>query len=119
MATQHAFHHLFMRVADLARTRAFYTEILGLELLVDYGGYIRVGGGDGFHIGIEAGDPEQIGARGIEINVWVEDVDRRYAELLAQGVRFTGPPADQPWGARHAWLTDPDGYVLSIFTPTG
>ena len=27
------------------------------------------------------------------------------------------PPADQEWGARHAWPVDPDGYPMSIFTP--
>jgi uncharacterized glyoxalase superfamily protein PhnB len=29
-------------------------------------------------------------------------------------------PEDQEWGARHAWLTDPDGYRLSLVSdPTG
>jgi uncharacterized glyoxalase superfamily protein PhnB len=43
-------------------------------------------------------------------------VDRRHQELVASGVRFSGPPEDQEWGARHAWLTDPDGYRLSIYS---
>jgi uncharacterized glyoxalase superfamily protein PhnB len=46
----------------------------------------------------------------------VDDVDRVYADLVAQGVRFTAPPADQPWGARHAFFSDPDGVPLSIFS---
>jgi uncharacterized glyoxalase superfamily protein PhnB len=48
--------------------------------------------------------------------IQVDDVDRRYRELVAGGVRFSGPPEDQEWGARHAWLIDPDGYRLSIYS---
>lgn len=110
-------HHLFMRVSDLARARAFYVDLLGLQVLMEEpGGYLRVGTSDGFHIGIEAGDPAAVGGRGLEINLRVDDVDRVYADLVAQGVRFTAPPADQPWGARHAFFSDPDGVPLSIFS---
>jgi uncharacterized glyoxalase superfamily protein PhnB len=43
-------------------------------------------------------------------------VDRHYRELVASGVRFLEPPEDQEWGARHAWLIDPDGHRLSIYS---
>ena len=109
--------HLFILVADLKRTREFYIGSLGLEVLMEDPGYLRVGGRGGFHLGIEEGDPAHIGAVGIEIVIEVDDVDSRYRELAAAGVTFDGPPEDQPWGARHAWLSDPDGYRLSIFTP--
>jgi catechol 2,3-dioxygenase-like lactoylglutathione lyase family enzyme len=108
--------HLFVLVSDLERARRFYVDELGLDLLIDSPGYVRVGGREGFHLGMEEGAPDQVGARGIEIVVEVEDVDRRYEQLLAKGVRFTGPPQDQEWGARHAWLFDPDGYRLSIYS---
>ena len=107
--------HLFVLVSDLERARRFYVDGLGLDLLMDTPGYIQVGGGGGFHLGIEAGRPENVSAPGIEIVIQVDDVDRRHQELVASGVRFSGPPEDQEWGARHAWLTDPDGYRLSIY----
>jgi catechol 2,3-dioxygenase-like lactoylglutathione lyase family enzyme len=37
--------------------------------------------------------------------------------MLARGVRFSEPPSDQEWGARHAWFEDPDGYRMSIYSP--
>ena len=109
--------HLFILVGDLEQTRRFYVGVLGLEVLTEEPGYLRVGGRDGFHLGIEEGEPARVGATGIEIVVEVDDVDSRYRELVAAGVTFDGPPKDQPWSARHAWLSDPDGYRLSIFTP--
>jgi catechol 2,3-dioxygenase-like lactoylglutathione lyase family enzyme len=107
--------HVFMLVGDLAAARRFYIDLLGLEALVEDGGYLRVGGGGGFHVGIEqgeVGDPDS----GPELNVEVDDVDATYERLIGAGVRFEAAPADQEWGARHAWLRDPDGRRLSIFS---
>jgi catechol 2,3-dioxygenase-like lactoylglutathione lyase family enzyme len=108
--------HLFVVVSDLERARRFYVEDLGLDLMMETPGYLRVGGGGGFHLGIEEGEPADVGGSGIEIVIEVDDVDSRYEELTAKGIRFTGPPADQGWGARHAWFHDPDGYTLSIYS---
>ena len=107
--------HVFMLVGDLAEARRFYVDLLGLEVLVEGGDYLRVGGGGGFHIGMEHGAVRTFDG-GPEINVQVADVDAEYARLTAAGVPFDGPPVDQEWGARHAWLRDPDGRRLSIFT---
>jgi catechol 2,3-dioxygenase-like lactoylglutathione lyase family enzyme len=111
--------HLFMAVSDLERSKRFYTDVLGLELTFEGAGYVQLKGRgrDGFSIGMEQRPPDQVGGKGIEITVLVEDVDATYREMAAKGVRFAGPPADQEWGARHAWFEDPDGYPLSIFTP--
>jgi catechol 2,3-dioxygenase-like lactoylglutathione lyase family enzyme len=110
------FSHLFVLVSDLERARAFYVDALGLELLMRHDGYLRVGGSDGFHIGLEEGPPEAVGAAGIEIVIQVDDVDARYEEMERMGVSFDDAPEDQKWGARHAWLRDPDGYRLSIYS---
>ncbi len=110
--------HLFVHVRSLAEMHAFYVASLGLVLL-DGGpgaGYMRIGGGDGFTIGMEERPEAEVGAIGIEVVVAVDDVDARYAALIAAGVPFDGPPTDQEWGARHAWLRDPSGYRLSIYS---
>jgi catechol 2,3-dioxygenase-like lactoylglutathione lyase family enzyme len=107
--------HLFVHVRDLAAARRFYVEKLGLALLMEELGYIRVGGGEGFHIGMEE-VPDEIGAPGIEIAVAVHDVDETFARLRDEGIEFESEPQDMPWGARHAWLRDPSGYRLSIYS---
>ena len=57
--------HLFVHVADLDATRRFYVDLLGLEVLMEGGGYLRVGNADGWHMGMEQGQP--VGAEGIEL----------------------------------------------------
>ena len=113
-----SYSHLFVHVRDLERTRAFYVDLLGLEVLLEHPGYLRVGGGRGFHIGFEERDDHEVGAVGIEVVVAVDDVDATHDRLARAGVRFDGDPADQEWGARHVWLRDPDGYRLSLCGPT-
>jgi catechol 2,3-dioxygenase-like lactoylglutathione lyase family enzyme len=110
--------HLFLLVSDLERARRFYVDDLGLDVLMEAGGYLRVGDRDGFFLGIEEGSPAGPDD-GIELVIEVDDVDRRYAELSGRGVDFEGPPEEQEWGARHAWLRDPDGRRLSIYSPSG
>jgi catechol 2,3-dioxygenase-like lactoylglutathione lyase family enzyme len=111
-----ALSHLFIHVSDLSRTRQFYVGQLGLSVLAEENGYLRIGGDNGFHMGVEERGPAEIGAAGIEIVIRVDDVDSVFEHLSADGVRFVSPPQDMPWGMRHAWLTDPDGYHLSIYT---
>jgi lactoylglutathione lyase len=106
--------HLYATVSDLGRARAFWTEVLGLELLVDGDEYLRVGGERGFSMGIERaeeGDQPEL-----EAVVRVADVDATYERLQAQGIECFGPPEDMPWRARHIWLRDPDGHLISIYS---
>ncbi|GIH08754.1 glyoxalase [Rhizocola hellebori] len=108
--------HLFVHVSDLDRAKRFYVDDLGLAILMEETGYLRVGGADGFHMGLEQREPSQVGSVGIEIVIQVPDVDAAYQKLVERGHQFEAPPTDMPWGARHAWLKDPDGYPLSIYS---
>ncbi len=109
--------HLFLLVGDLEQARFFYEDLLGLTVLVEEDGYVRLGGGEGFHMGIEqAPAGAELGGQGIEIVIRVDDVDRRYQELRGKGIEFEGTPADQPWGSRHVWLIDPDGNRISLYS---
>ena len=110
------FSHCFLHVSDIDRTRAFYVERLGLEVLAEGDGYLRLGGGGGFHVGIEERPASEVGAPGIELELQVPDVDAAATRLRDAGIALT-EPSDQEWGARHAWLHDPDGYRLSIWSP--
>jgi catechol 2,3-dioxygenase-like lactoylglutathione lyase family enzyme len=111
-----SFSHAFVHVRDVGRTRSFYVEHLGLEVLQEGGGYLRLGGGGGFHIGVEERAAAEIGAPGVELQIRVGDVDAVVERLRAARIAVTAP-IDQPWGARHAWLHDPDGYRLSLWSP--
>jgi catechol 2,3-dioxygenase-like lactoylglutathione lyase family enzyme len=108
------FSHVFMVVSDLDAQRCLFIDVIGLQLLVDEGEYLAIGGDDGFRVGMEQGAAG--GCEGIEINIQVDDLDSAFTRLLEAGVTVEGPPEEQEWGARHVWFRDIDGRRMSIFS---
>lgn len=104
------FSHIFLLVSDLEAQRHLFVDILGLSILAEHSGYLRIGGCDGFHIGMEEGSPGPPNA--MEITIRVDDVDQMYERLGEAGVEVESPPK----GARHAWFRDGDGRRLSIYS---
>ncbi len=47
----------------------------------------------------------------------VDDVDATYADLVKRGAKAVTEPVDRPvWHARTAHLSDPDGYLVEIYS---
>lgn len=46
--------------------------------------------------------------------VFVDDVDKEYADLSAKGVHFLKEPTTHEWGQRIAYFEDPEGNVWEI-----
>jgi catechol 2,3-dioxygenase-like lactoylglutathione lyase family enzyme len=115
-----------LRCADLERTIAFYTDVIGATLQWrDHTGpgpaYASVRWRDHeLHLSSHAGDS----AFGTAIYILVDDVDAVFAELCAHGWQpptDRGPvhagPTDQTWDMREAYVLDPDGNSLRFAAP--
>ncbi len=107
--------HVFMVVSDLEAQRRLLVDIVGLQVLLEEGEYVRIGGQGGFHLGLEEG-PHGSPCNGLEINIQVDDVDEVHRRLVDAGVPVEGPPEDQEWGGRYVWFRDVDGRRLSVFS---
>ncbi len=111
----------FVGVADLARARHFYGDLLGLSLRDEtpFALVAEVGGGMLRITAVEDVAPVPYTVLG-----WsVPDIDTAIHHLASRGVRFTRYEAmnqDQrgvwtaPSGSRIAWFLDPDGNNLSL-----
>ena len=51
---------------------------------------------------------------GLLIAFVVDDIDREYARLQAEGVIITTAIETEPWGERFFQVTDPNGVVLQL-----
>lgn len=60
--------------------------------------------------------PQSRGGTTVSILLYVEDVDKSYAQAVAAGAAATRPVQDQFWGDRMGTLTDPFGHVWSMAT---
>lgn len=111
----------FVTVASPERARAFYSDALGLELVVDepFALVYRTGS-----ITLRLAKAAEVQpAPGTVFGWQVADVAATVADLGARGVafeRFEGMQQDAagiwtaPGGARVAWFRDPDGNLLSV-----
>jgi len=55
--------------------------------------------------------------RGMYVYIHVDDVDKKYQELITSGVQPATEPKDWEWGNREFILKDPDGYKLCFWQP--
>lgn len=111
-------------VDDLAKSRAFYTDVLGFivgERMTDGGKLLGVMLKAGAcELGLSQDDwaKGRDRKKGQGVRIWCEtimDVDALAARVRRAGVALTEGPKDQPWGARSFSFDDPDGYHLTIF----
>jgi PhnB protein len=55
-------------------------------------------------------------AAGFAINVYVQDVDKLFAQAVAAGATVKMPLADQFWGDRYGHIVDPYGFKWALAT---
>ena len=110
-------------VSDMARSVAFYRDILGIPLKFESPDWsefltgtttlaLHGGGLVSDHPAKGNGD-KYAGTCSIGFNV--EDVDKTYEELKAKGVRFVMPPTQRPGdGIKLSVCLDPDGLPIAV-----
>ena len=109
--------HLRIPVTDLARSRAWYVDTLGLavEFEVPDRRTVALQDGDDFAIFLQE-VPSTVQPNGCALWFQVADVDATFAEWSARGVAFAHGPRQTYWGYG-AELTDPDGYLIRLWDP--
>ena len=139
--------HTGLTVRDLARSLAFYRDLLGMEVVFEQekrGGYLaQIVGYPDAHVRMAhlafPGDthrielfeylqPEPVGSpaepRGVGLThvcLRVEDIRAMHARLCAHDVPFLSPPVLVDTGANAGghglYLRDPDGALVELFQP--
>jgi glyoxylase I family protein len=120
-------HHLAIICSDYARSKYFYTEILGLKPLREVYRAER----DSYKLELAVGDQYQIElfsfsnpaerpsypeARGLRhLAFEVADLDAVVADLQAKGVQTEAIRTDQQTQKRFAFFADPDGLPLELY----
>lgn len=117
------FHKPFsgFSVHDSGAARAFYQDVLGLDVRELDGGLLHLVLDGSTRVLVYPKD-DHVPAEFTVLNLPVDDVAAAVAELAEQGVevlRYDGAPQDEDGvmrghGPDIAWFTDPSGNVLSV-----
>ena len=114
----------FIVAEDVARSRRFYTEVLGGETVRDgepaivalANGWIIINSGGGPTddkptVTLAApSDPDHVSAF---LNIRVADIRAIYEQWTSRGAQFLGPPTDRGAEIR-CYLRDPDGHLIEV-----
>ncbi|MCD6727508.1 MAG: VOC family protein [Solirubrobacteraceae bacterium] len=119
---------VILAVADVERSKAFYTGRLGFAVEAEFEGpayAILTRGGVRLSLaeqGHEAGDlpgvvptaPTGHGSPQALLVLEVPSVGDAYETLKAQGVAFASEPFSPPWGGGRCFALDPDGFLIEL-----
>ena len=113
-------------VADVARARTFYRDVLGATVYREYGGtscvleifgtwlLLVTGGGptdDKPTVSFEVpGDPDRVSH---SMTIRVPDARAAHATLVDRGALFLAPLTESSWEIR-GFFRDPDGHLIEI-----
>lgn len=101
-------------VGSVPASVAFYQR-LGFDLADEIEGVAIVAAPGGGHLKLHP-VPENgtTASEGINLYFAVGDVDTHFQHASEAGVAFDFPPTTMSWGARHSYVTDPDGHTISF-----
>jgi predicted enzyme related to lactoylglutathione lyase len=114
-------HHYVLAVPDLARSAAFFRDVLGFTVhaISDPGWLFFVKDQCQIMAGAcpDALPAGQLGDHSYFGYLVVDDVDAYHGRVQAAGVEVVKPLRDEPWGMREFGLRTVDGHRLMIASP--
>ncbi len=99
---------------DIAAAKAFYGDILGMDVVMDHG-WIVTYAGEGTHrpqisIASEGGSGTQVP----DLSIEVDNLDEILARVESAGLPLPYGPAEEAWGVRRFYVRDPFGRLVNI-----
>lgn len=112
-----------LNVDDVTASATFVKQHFGFSEDMSADGFVSLSRQDaGFNLiflrtGLKSFKPSSMQghrADGLLIVFVVEDIDREYARLQAEGVAIATPIETEPWGERFFQVKDPNGIVIQL-----
>ncbi|WP_322028377.1 VOC family protein [Paraburkholderia sp. J76] len=102
------------KALDLNRTRAFYQDVLGLELLMDQGWIQTYGSQTEMTVQVSFAAEGGSGMPVPDLSIEVDDVDAALERVKAAGFAIVYGPIDEPWGVRRFFVRDPFEKLVNV-----
>jgi catechol 2,3-dioxygenase-like lactoylglutathione lyase family enzyme len=103
-----------LHAPEPAAGRAFYEDVLGLELVMDQGWIVTYAAPDNRSLQLSVMARDASARVTPDVSIEVDDVDGAYAAAQAAGHEIVHPLTDEPWGVRRFFVRDPHGKVINV-----
>lgn len=108
-----------IETADPGSVARFYTDVLGLNLMMDHGWIATYGSGETMPVQVSFAAQGGSGTPVPGLSVEVDDIEAAYGAALTGGYAVEYGPVDEPWGVRRFFVRDPAGTLVNILMHTG
>lgn len=99
---------------DPAKAKAFYGDLLGLDLLMDMGFIRTYGSTEQMTVQISFAQEGGGGTPVPDLSIEVDDFDAAVAKFQEAKIPFEYGPAEEPWGLKRFFVRDPFGKLVNI-----
>jgi predicted enzyme related to lactoylglutathione lyase len=106
-----------LTVADVDAAVREYTELLGLDVLMNLGWVATLGTGDGAQFSVM--NIDQSAPCNPQMSVEVPDVDDAYQRAQETGAEIVHPLQDEDWGVRRFFMRTSAGHVVNVLSHRG
>jgi catechol 2,3-dioxygenase-like lactoylglutathione lyase family enzyme len=100
--------------ADVDAARAFYREVLGLDVLMDMGWITTFGSDEQMSVQISVMSEGGSGTPVPDISVEVDDLNAALQRVREVGIAIEYGPTEEPWGVRRFYVRDPFHRLVNI-----
>ena len=101
---------------DPGAGKAFYGDILGLDLVMDHGWIMTYAGNATIAPKLSIASQGGNGTPVPDLTVEVDNVDEIHAKMASAGHAILYPLTDEDWGVRRFYVHDPFGKVINILS---
>ena len=99
---------------DPSKATCFYSDVLGLDLLMDHGWIRTYGSKSKMNTQISFSAEGGQGTEVPELSIEVDDLDSLLEKIKQAGIAIEYGPVSEPWGVRRFYVRDPFGKLINI-----
>ena len=115
------FQNPLLVISDMEVSKKFYKEVLGLEVILDFGANVTLTGGvclqtkETWMAFIDAKENEIVfGGKNAELYFEEDDFDTFAEKLKMQDIEYVHPVLEHRWGQRVVRFYDPDRHIIEV-----
>jgi len=105
-----------IETTDPASVASFYSNLLGLETVMDHGWINTLQGAEQQSIQLSAASQGGSDTPVPALSIEVDDLEEVHARAVSLGIVIEYGPVNEPWGVRRFYVRDPAGTLINILT---
>jgi catechol 2,3-dioxygenase-like lactoylglutathione lyase family enzyme len=105
-----------LAATDVSRARKFYSEILGMTVVMDFGWIVTFEAPSRMAPQVSIASEGGSGTPVPDLSVEVDDLDEALRRVRDAGFTIEYGPAEEEWGVRRFYVRDPFGRLVNILT---